>query len=293
MLQAYFDESYSEVGRKCVYMAGYVTYASTWAEFSDVWDQQCKASPRIDYLHMVEAQNLRDQFKGWRPDDRDRKVLALASVVRHFRPWAISCSVSREDYSELVTPYAPFQMKSPYFACFYGIVLGLARLQSRLGNPIPLDLIFDEQASQWDVLMAYDFVKAEQRPDIAAAMGSAPIFRNDKQILPLQAADMLAWHLRRDAEGTADAQHQKTLHVLREGCVNVRWDMTAEEIAPMGARMKTLDISGIQTRQQWRAFKREFSEMKEAGVDPMSMHTEPRRGFVRDVLFRLFRGRAE
>jgi methionine aminopeptidase len=37
-------------------------------------------------------------------------------------------------------------------------------------------------------------------PAIAAVMGSTPVFRDDKKMLPLQAADLLAWHLRRRKE---------------------------------------------------------------------------------------------
>src|SRR5207249_4436298 len=43
----------------------------------------------------------------------------------------------------------------------------------------------------------YDHYKRLQKPEIAALMGSTPIFRDDKLVLPLQAADMVAWHKRR------------------------------------------------------------------------------------------------
>lgn len=48
-----------------------------------------------------------------------------------------------------------------------------------------------------DAAIWYEFIKSIQKPELAALMGSSPKFEDDRYVLPLQAADMLAWHIRR------------------------------------------------------------------------------------------------
>jgi hypothetical protein len=293
MLQAYIDESNSEIGDRRFLLAGYLHTAPAWEEFSDYWDQQCKASPRIDYLHMVDAQSLRGQFRGWRPEDRDRKVLALARVIRYFQPHSMCCSVSRKGYLELVAPHAPYHFKNPYFACFYGITLGLAHLHADSNLTSPMDLIFDQNSASQDVLMCYDFVRAEQIPEVAASMRSTPLFRDDIDVLPLQAADMLVWHLRREAEGTADAHHLETLRVMSEGSIRASWNISRAELESMAKNFARLDTKGLQTKGQWRTTSRWIRGMQEAGHDVL-MDVERPRGFIARayaILSRLFRTR--
>ena len=61
--------------------------------------------------------------------------------------------------------------------------------------------MFDEQELVGaETLVWYQYIKGMQEPHIAAWMGAAPVFRNDKYVLPLQLADMAAWHVRRCKE---------------------------------------------------------------------------------------------
>jgi hypothetical protein len=46
----------------------------------------------------------------------------------------------------------------------------------------------------------YAAMKDTASLQIRELMGSTPIFRDDKQMLPLQAADLIAWHKRRRKE---------------------------------------------------------------------------------------------
>ena len=42
----------------------------------------------------------------------------------------------------------------------------------------------------------WDIIKALADPEVAELLGATPQFRDDKELLPLQAADMLAWWIR-------------------------------------------------------------------------------------------------
>jgi hypothetical protein len=60
----------------------------------------------------------------------------------------------------------------------------------------------------------YEAIKECQKPEIKALMGSAPIFQDDEKVLPLQAADMIAWHLRRRRESRNAAENREVMEIL-------------------------------------------------------------------------------
>jgi hypothetical protein len=207
MLQTYVDDSASEQDDKILLLAGYVQEAKTWSAFSDDWRKVLESIPSIKYFHMVEAENLRDEFRGWTPTNRDLKIDALADIIVKYQPWSIECSVSRANYQRIIEPVAPYNLRYPYFPCFYGIVLHLAQWHAarKQNDPSldmpPVDFIFDEQgAIGVESVLWYQFIKSIQTPIIQSYLGGTPVFKDDKKILPLQAADLLAWHLRRRKE---------------------------------------------------------------------------------------------
>jgi len=83
-----------------------------------------------------------------------------------------------------------------------------AKLARDLGQTGKIDFIFDEQGDEPSALIQSDFdkFKAAATTDMRDFIGSRPIFRDDKQFVPLQAADMLAWHIRRNYGLAADGK---------------------------------------------------------------------------------------
>jgi hypothetical protein len=83
---------------------------------------------------------------------------------------------------------------SPYYLAFIGMVSALAGIKRYSGSPEVTDFIFDEQdgmenkASRMYVAVKTHFPE-RQFGKIA--------FRSDRQMIALQAADLLAWQIRR------------------------------------------------------------------------------------------------
>jgi hypothetical protein len=59
-----------------------------------------------------------------------------------------------------------------------------------------VDFIFDEHTMKKPLLSAWDTYMQERPLHIKPRYGAAPIFRDDRDFLPLQAADMWAWWVR-------------------------------------------------------------------------------------------------
>lgn len=204
VLQAYVDDSDTHTGEKRLVLAGYVHRIDVWKEFSDEWAKALAEPRRLSALHMTES------FHGWSRSEREAKLLRLAGVIRKFRPISIECSISSRDYKAVVEPYAPYDLRHPYFPCFFGLVVSSARMVEELGLQGPLDFVFDERGNVGpNAVIWYEAIKQWQGPSIKKILGGPPIFKDDEEVLPLQAADMLVWHRRLVMEPTC-SELQKT-----------------------------------------------------------------------------------
>lgn len=272
-LQAFVDDSSSDVGDRQFFLAGYVNAPDRWAAFSKDWGRELARHPRIDYFKMVEANSLRGQFQGWSRADRDAKVLSLAGIINAHRPWFVFCSVSRDEYARILAPIAPAGLKNPYFACFWGVIRSTVRYHQMLENEFggrdvpPVDFIFDNQQGLGnDAVLWYRWLKEGQDPSIRKFLGSKPIFCDDKAVLPLQAADMLAWHVRRDHE-TGGIEDRTVFNLLTEHGVGTVIDRNV--LAGIAKQMKRVPgRKQIQTRSDWHKIRHWAREHIAAGGKP-------------------------
>lgn len=287
MLEAFIDDSSSESGDRRLFLAGYVGTATEWIKFADAWDRDLRANPSIDYFHMVEAQNLRGQFLGWSERARDRKVLNLAKIISSHDLWSIQCSVSRDDYIRIIRPVAPRGLGNPYFECFFATIVSLARFHHQQGITTPVDFVFDEQGGLGaEAVMMYEYVKGFQLPEVAAMLGSTPIFRDDRKVVPLQAADMLAWHVRRESERIDPPGRLNALDLLRADGRHLIVETTAADLESMAEKMRAVPgVSLTQEKGDWRRVKRAILAL--GGRPPPALAS--RKNFLKRALERLAR----
>jgi hypothetical protein len=192
MLQAYIDDSADQDGDKRLLLAGYINSAKRWESFSDDWALALAQPPAIDCLHMTKS------FHGFSSEARQKKLEALIAVLAKYKPLSIECSVSKADFDNILKPVAPHDLRHAYFPCFYGIVINAARMIAQTPEELSLDFIFDDQGNVGlNALLWYPAVFSTLAPEIQAKLSGPPYFKSDMDVLPLQAADMLAWHMRR------------------------------------------------------------------------------------------------
>jgi hypothetical protein len=198
MLKAYFDDSCGEEGSRTMLLAGCVHRYKVWANFSMSWEAALASSPSIRYLHMREARSLTGEFERWKAADRDKKLRTLAGVIRDYEPSLMFAWLSRSEHGAVLKPVAPHMLGQAYFLLFYAVIVKLAHYHHAMGITLPVDFVFDDQGPTGKAAVIwYDYIKSLEKPEIARLLGSSPVFQDDKVVVPLQAADMAAWHLRR------------------------------------------------------------------------------------------------
>jgi hypothetical protein len=207
-LEAFIDDSGNDPNSHAFILAGFVAPSQNWNAFSIEWKNALDRAPGASYFKAAEAYSLNNQFhkrKGWTRELRDNLVTDLTTIVRKHVTAKFAVWVRRADFDKhlktLSLPYARDAADNPYFLCFYYIILTIAALHS-LGKPEPCDFIFDEQskvgrtAVSWWGMFKHNAATAS-RTDFTPYLGSLPVFKNEKQFLPLQAADLYAWHMNR------------------------------------------------------------------------------------------------
>lgn len=260
MLQAFVDDSASSAGERRLYLAAYVQTAEAWAEFSGAWDDACRADPPIEYFHMVEAQSRRGPFKGLSEAKRTKKVFALAGVIQKFAPWGLHTSVSLKDFEEAFKPFAPFPMRSPYFLLFYAITFGIARVHKTFGVGQPCDFIFDENEGLDRKVLPFWGQMCEALPvQTRRLISGSPIFRDDKKVLPLQAADLLAWHIRRKEAGSYPTEYDGIIDMITVENVHSYTHITREHVEAMASKFREFPETGrAVSKQGWNDLIRQM-----------------------------------
>ena len=82
----------------------------------------------------------------------------------------------------------------------------------------PIDFYFDDHSSKNGILAAWDHYINSRGAEIRGLYGATPKFENDEKFLPLQAADFLAWWMRR-------AYATRTINKVQE-CSIPEWNAT-------------------------------------------------------------------
>lgn len=201
MLQGYVDDSGSEPSSRTFILAGYVLPASVWELFSDSWDAALRSGRPIDWLHMKDTgkDEIKGQFSGWSVDEIDAKLLPLGAIINSFSPIALVCRANWSEYKKFRrgSPNAAL-IDNPYKAMFYEIIKIMHGVSVRANNLQSVDFVFDNHGPVGiEAIGWYDEIKDLFPLESQPFFGSTPLFKDDKDVRPLQAADMLAWFMRR------------------------------------------------------------------------------------------------
>jgi len=199
VLQAVIDDSGK--GDKPVFvLAGFVLGAYKWTVFADQWRAILDEPPKIDYFKMKEAWNFTGQFKMFSTKARDEKLRKLVSLITAHKPLAIKEVVPHELYDRFFKGKVAKAVDYPYFLISHNIIglLLIYQHRNQLHLNDTVDFVFDEQGKESDAMQrAWSFSRDIMVPELKPMLGSRPITRDEKIFLPLQAADLFAWQVRR------------------------------------------------------------------------------------------------
>lgn len=194
-MQFFVDDS--GVGAAPVYvLAGLFASAEKWERFSNDWRAFLDAEPTLKYWKTTQAINFRGQFTYWDREARDKKLREAVSLFDSYNFQMFGIYVLHSHFEEMLKPLE----MHPYPFLLQRLQIGLGVFLSDIDEAnTPVEFIFDNHdytkkhaSESWASFREF----APQR--YKGTIARLPIFRDEKEALPLQAADLLAWYLRKE-----------------------------------------------------------------------------------------------
>jgi hypothetical protein len=205
--QGFIDDSGSGGDSPYFVLSALISTVEKWACFADEWQVALAEAPSIDYFKMSEAESRKKQFEGFNPDERDKELKRLTTLVDCYSDFRFSHLIDHEEYDEILRPVLPKPYRNPYLWAFNGMVSGLGSLMVselpsfqhyRSEQDTQIECIFDRQGKlEKRAGRLYDKVRGRPGFEHSHLIREPIRFENERTFLPLQGADLLAWHVRR------------------------------------------------------------------------------------------------
>lgn len=216
MLQVFADESGRGQSSAAYVVAGFVASVETWLAFSKEWRAVLDVEPRIEYFKAREAAHKSGQFANWSEIDRDRRVDTFLNVILSHRLVPTKIAVPHKHYARVFKGRVDKRFDNPFWLPTYSAILVTLRFLASRGVDDKVNFIFDQVKPREKklILSAWDFYRGYAARETKHLIGSEPQFDDDVTVMPLQAADLHAWHARQFSVARAQG-HSYEHHVWR------------------------------------------------------------------------------
>ena len=172
--------------------SGWVARPECWDSFSKKWKLALDADPKISYFKLNDALGLKGPFAGWTEKDRDAKLIALMELLPHDGTvFGTGCYLHRDDFEKAKQYIRRKIYREPYYFCIATAMIFSAAGENQIIGVDKIDFILDHSnAAERMRRLFYEHIKPT-----FAKLGEC-ITLDDKETLPLQAADLSAGAIR-------------------------------------------------------------------------------------------------
>jgi hypothetical protein len=201
-VQVYLDESWSPEGY--FVLGGFISTEDRWKGLSAEWESMLR--------YGVIARDGQWHFKMAEMSSPDgvRRVPAFARIIERHAICAISFRFRirelRRALGDIYLPFGRLDWTSSnwgdpyYFGCrnlMYSLLTD-QELKAHLPYADNIEFIFDENSEKGPVIAAWEDMSKR-----LSTFGAPPRFEDDRKFLPLQAADLWSWWMRKWSEDGA------------------------------------------------------------------------------------------
>lgn len=210
MLQSALDDSGKDGISPAFVLAGYFASPAEFMDMADAWRALLIKKPKLDYIKGYEAFGLHTQFKDWTVDERDDRLLEFVELVARYSGRGIAFVIDREPFSLIknLKDDAGVSFKDPYQVAYLWSISTLLQVLPDLEEDV-MDMVFDRDLITCrQAARAYRSIFKEWPAEITQRLlQKKPHWEDDRQFLPLQAADLLAYCVR--AGRDPDKRHDR------------------------------------------------------------------------------------
>lgn len=202
MLKVYIDDSGKADHSPSQILAGYLASDHAWGLFSEEWRSILK-SHEIDEFHTYDVWKVTKKSGLRSPLQQSVLLVQIIECIKKYIDHAFVISIPFEAHSHWFAFEANKDLKAlrPYRFAFWGLMCEVYLYAWKHMADKKVEVIFDRQGgeSEREVLEGFDGFQALCADSFPGMAVSKPVFYHGNDCPPLQAADFLAWLVRRDA----------------------------------------------------------------------------------------------
>jgi hypothetical protein len=191
---------------------GLLGSAETLTMLSENWDKELRSRVPlpIRYFKADEARGLSGEFSDWREEARDEKVRRLAALVDRDDVTMVLTAVDlwshrtmESQIGDIVSDAKKHPLNQPYLMAFLSAMSAVTKEATRTQmNDKPEVFIDEHVVFRPHAKEQYKMVREMSPAWLHRYMPAEPMFRDDKDVVLLQAADLLMGNARMAAEKT-------------------------------------------------------------------------------------------
>jgi hypothetical protein len=207
MLIAYFDDSGTHDGAPVVLMGGLIGTEDEWKSFEPEWrarlQEPLPGKGALKRFHMTDCEAGTGEFTGWNRAERDAVIKEFRDIILKHDLGGYACAVPRKEWDDLIKwPLRAIVGDAERF-CITNCVVQSIRDAESHKEGANLGLVFDSRPTPGRNKMNGFIVEIFQIDQLLHSEKVAidgPSFVSSERVLPLQAADMVAWEFYQHAQ---------------------------------------------------------------------------------------------
>lgn len=201
VLQAFIDESYDDDSGIFV-MAGCIATAAAWAQFSKEWQ---KMLPKWGVLD--KHGNYHFHLQEMTTPERKRNVSIFFDTLYRYSLGFISVKINRKELKRAQARISVPNMNidwaysaDPYFLSLHFMIDKFQQVRAEMQDYFSdkkVDFYFDNHIDKKIIISSWEDNLKRKPEETKKYYGATPRFEDDKVLLPLQGADLIAGLIRR------------------------------------------------------------------------------------------------
>jgi hypothetical protein len=202
MLTAYMDETGHSKDKRQKFngMAGLLAPSWAWEELDLKWKQTLKDF-KIQYFHMKDFANRKRDFEAWHELKRKKLYGKLLKHIEMAHAFPLGSILAMSDFYSL-RPDQQAAFGDPYHIGFLSVLSQLSAVGGDLLKPFPgekIATIFSDHVEfRHSALQGFEILA--RRHSSVSKIIESPVFRDMRVLVPLQAADIIAYELYKEFE---------------------------------------------------------------------------------------------
>jgi hypothetical protein len=191
-LQGYFDDSGTHDDSKVAVVGGYVSTEEQWSLFDVEW-QKALDEFGIEHFHTTDFANKAPPYDEWKDDLRYRRFAQLGGIVNTHAIASVACAIPVESFNRCMSPKAKDYVGGPYGLAAF-CVFGETSTMFDDWPSSKVAYILEAGTAGFHQVSKI-FSETMRRPADREMLKLHSITVADKDVLPLQAADMVAYEI--------------------------------------------------------------------------------------------------